>query len=151
MNTSCLFLLAVLICKKTASADFYEQLLLMLTCLSSLPICILLIEFPMFSCEQHAPITDHSRLTITQEQPLHHTPQASPNQDKPRQVCVIGAKLWLFDLLTTDRRWRLVEPEDVWGVMLLERMSSKRRKELFQHVPSYGRIAVPVKLGKRRP
>lgn len=30
---------------------------------------------------------------------------------KPRQVCVIGAQLWLFDLLTTDRRWRLVEPK----------------------------------------
>ncbi|CAK9063428.1 Hypothetical protein SCF082_LOCUS32851 [Durusdinium trenchii] len=28
------------------------------------------------------------------------------------QVCVISAKLWLFDLLTLDRRWRPVEPQD---------------------------------------
>eukprot|EP00435_Cladocopium_sp_Y103_P038077 s262_g10.t1 len=33
-------------------------------------------------------------------------------QEMNTQVCVIGAKLWLFDLLTTDRRWRLVEPKD---------------------------------------
>lgn len=44
--------------------------------------------------------------------PLRRPRWGVPVRFKIEQVCVIGAKLWLFDLLTTDRRWRLVEPKD---------------------------------------
>eukprot|EP00434_Breviolum_minutum_P028138 symbB.v1.2.024893.t1/scaffold2388.1/size114014/10 len=45
--------------------------------------------------------------------PLRRPRWGVPVRFHIQQVCVIGAQLWLFDLLTTDRRWRLVEPKDI--------------------------------------
>ena len=44
--------------------------------------------------------------------PLRRPRWGVPLRFDIEQVAVLKAELWLFDLLTMDRRWRLLEPQD---------------------------------------